>query len=950
MSNSYTIPESTIVSYEGPPLILPSERPIASHPFAHDMTGTTSFGTLPAVIPPDPEDFNFATEPYTKHSVWCPVIPNPPPITDTRPPAPKPFGIIPTLNNSYTRAERQNFARTRLSDATKTFLNCPFGKDTINACFLSEPALRHCLLSVYKSGFIKRDDASWTTLRKVYHPADAMLRLWEAHGDLDFNSLRGYPDTDLETDMNKKRMAMTTAALMHFDGNIGALVRWVQGPHIAAHRDAPAILAKWKSVLRPHTYAELSRVYLLGAPKSINAESTEANLMDYKRYGNHSTVDAAPDKTIKSVVKDNKRGYALALDARVFWITPNIHLTPMGMVDLDHPNKSPRPIFDASFRPEIWNFALNDWLDKNKEPPVFFAETFLLNLIWIWNLRITYPDREIYLGEDDQAGAFRHCKHPPSLVGLHCVILFGMMIAYTGQTFGSGASPGNYEPVSNSVQQVAEHIWAIPDIVRIAGPYLPKIVLEPEPPRAICADFGQATRDSQNRGVLDANGRRLPPPFVHHVDDKMYADVSEFMLRTVAAAVLSIYEILGYPKDRLPHALSLEKFHGTYNCERKELGYLINSRTMTVDILPYKRKIVVDLLESWLTLRTYSLREAAELIGMLESLSRYNVRGRTWFFALQNEMRDCIKARYHIAKRIFSRSDKPRKLWRDLPLPLRHRYINLCAKEEARLLWSAHVQMSVSSDLRDGIRALHTDLADPKNSWAAPIASIVPRDTSAETYGDASGIAGGGWSQHLRFWFAMDWSKEVLRRHNLPSSDDTSIHINSLEFAMVIVQIAAIVERIRGMPDWLRNSLFPNGVTVHAIFLIWTDNTSAKRWTNHLTTKSRMGQRLICILGDLLREFHIGINCHHIPGLRNIIADFISRPEQILLPPRVRLAQIYAKHPLLRPYEVFLPSHGLIVKLRSALLSKQVAVRGDLPATLGRFVNAESISTCFVKL
>jgi hypothetical protein len=111
-----------------------------------------------------------------------------------------------------------------------------------------------------------------------------------------------------------------------------------------------------------------------------------------------------------------------------------------------------------------------------------------------------------------------------------------------------------------------------------------------------------------------------------------------------------------------------------------------------------------------------------------------------------------------------------------------------------------------------------------------------------------------------------------------------------------------------------------------------------------------MGQRLLCILGDLLCTYDVGINCDHIAGLENIIADYISRPEHITLSPAQRVAQIYAKHPLLSTFEVFLPSPMLIAKLRSALLSTQVAVRGDLPPTLGRFANTESISTCFVKL
>jgi len=185
----------------------------------------------------------------------------------------------------------------------------------------------------------------------------------------------------------------------------------------------------------------------------------------------------------------------------------------------------------------------------------------------------------VHLQDDDQAGAFRHCKHAPIVIGLHCAILFGWLIAWTGQTFGSAASPGNYEPISNVVQQIAEHIWAIPDLVELARPFLPQVTLEPEPSAEVCATFKQANVNALNPGVLDDNGNCLPPPFVHHVDDKMYADVAEFMFRTIAAAVLAIYELLGYPllTSRLH---SLEKFKGHYTHHHKELGYLIYSRTL----------------------------------------------------------------------------------------------------------------------------------------------------------------------------------------------------------------------------------------------------------------------------------------------------------------------------------------------------------------------------------
>jgi len=95
----------------------------------------------------------------------------------------------------------------------------------------------------------------------------------------------------------------------------------------------------------------------------------------------------------------------------------------------------------------------------------------------------------------------------------------------------------------------------------------------------------------------------------------------------------------------------------------------------------------------------------------------------------------------------------------------------------------------------------HVDLANGSNSWAAPIASIVPHAHTAETYGNASGIAGGGWSWDLCFWFTMDWSPEVLHCHNLQALYDNYIHINSLEFSMCIVQVAAIIVHLQTMPQ-----------------------------------------------------------------------------------------------------------------------------------------------------
>jgi hypothetical protein len=57
-----------------------------------------------------------------------------------------------------------------------------------------------------------------------------------SYGDVNFNPLRGYPlNWDLETEVNRDRVDMATAALLHFNGSVADMVQWVGGPHVAQH-------------------------------------------------------------------------------------------------------------------------------------------------------------------------------------------------------------------------------------------------------------------------------------------------------------------------------------------------------------------------------------------------------------------------------------------------------------------------------------------------------------------------------------------------------------------------------------------------------------------------------------------------------------------------------------------------------------------------------------------
>ena len=90
-------------------------------------------------------------------------------------------------------------------------------------------------------------------------------------------------------------------------------------------------------------------------------------------------------------------------------------------------------------------------------------------------------------------------------------------------------------------------------------------------------------------------------------------------------------------------------------------------------------------------------------------------------------------------------------------------------------------------------------------------------------------------------------------------------------------------------------------------------------------------------------QYQIGVQCDHVPGEANIIADFISRPDNTSYTFPQRAEQIFLKHPFLRTYSVFQPSPEMLRLLSSVLSTKPVRLLPDLPPTLGQFATAESI-------
>jgi hypothetical protein len=194
-----------------------------------------------------------------------------------------------TLREAFTQAA-QHWFRTTLDAVDHRILarlDQPFGKDNLSQHFYSTPGLRHILLPLWKSGFLYDDPTSWSSFCDAYFPASILRDLLKEFGDVPFRGIRGFPEGwESETSINQERVAMATAGLLHFNGSVANLVRWIGGPHVGAQRDHLTTLKTLEaSGVDASMVADLRRIFLDGIPGTCRAISGEDNFTAYYRYG-----------------------------------------------------------------------------------------------------------------------------------------------------------------------------------------------------------------------------------------------------------------------------------------------------------------------------------------------------------------------------------------------------------------------------------------------------------------------------------------------------------------------------------------------------------------------------------------------------------------------------------------------------------------------------------------
>ena len=425
-----------------------------------------------------------------------------------------------------------------------------------------------------------------------------------------------------------------------------------------------------------------------------------------------------------------------------------------------------------------------------------------------------------------------------------------------------------------------------------------------------------------------------------YVDDNLYAAASPDDMRwAMRCSIAGLIGVLGDNEpDLRPSQPDTEKFFKTpVSYMRRQLGYITNTRTMTISIPDDKREeLLNNLTTKWgpASGRTYfTLTEAAELLGVLVSMCRVCPWG---IFLFQNLYHAMYATLANNAARLWQTQEfRETVALRDLHCrhPTDSSKFRFFSSKVARTIYHFRSKTCLSAAVREELAFITHIFSRPDiYKWESPIAYLIPREQDYDAYQDSCLRGAGGFSPSLLFWWIVVWSDEIFRRTGLRRNDKHRIWINLLEYAAIIIGLAGSILAWEMLPADTRPTT--------PLLLLWTDNTTAKSWTKKISgIKTPQGRNLARIFAHVLMFSDVGTEADYIEGERNVIADYLSRIRLSNDFDSFSLKNLQTRFPCLKSSRHFLPSKELVSLLTTALLTPSV----DIPTTrikLGQIIAA----------
>jgi hypothetical protein len=281
------------------------------------------------------------------------------------------------------------------------------------------------------------------------------------------------------------------------------------------------------------------------------------------------------------------------------------------------------------------------------------------------------------------------------------------------------------------------------------------------------------------------------------------------MRKALQQSLLSAFLIFGMPgQDRWGVCLQDDKWDPLISHIMLYLGFIINSRSMTVSLPLYKQQELFDKLQAIIRIPSsrhhITPKQAASILGKLRSAIKISPWGVFLSFSLAATLK------------IVSRN----------------------AFSSTRSWWEKGKVRLNSTALRDIHLLMETLLVpDEDPIWSRPIALLVPCTATHWLKSDASYAGIGGWSQDFGtfMWrvtredlIAFGFHMKTIGMSTDEPADPAAqgLHINPLEFLAVIINLWLALKIIGDNPLCLTSSIID----------LFSDNIIALSWMHVVAT------------------------------------------------------------------------------------------------------------------
>ena len=687
----------------------------------------------------------------------------------------------------------------------------------------------------------------------------------------------------------KTRSRDLAKILLLCDCDVGLFIRVLGGNYTGNFLDFETIdetLDKLKNIPpdpgQPrHDFDLLHKLYHHGVPHEATYRCSRRDTFQRNLYDNHDAAKPHLHDILPKVATDIQKSYAIALPRWMFRFLNGVFISAIGWATRMKNGKTKgRQVNDPSALvtgPHDTG-ALNSYIDVERDCPTVFYQTALDRiLIRVYNLRAANPYIDIIVYKDDLVTAFRRVRYHPDISPAHCFVINDFLIIPIGMVFGARDSPGWFCQVSELRAFASQHFSSlgldIPDHTLIDLVSFEESInfddsSSPFPIRP-------TTIDSLNPGITSTS----PGPQNTFVDDTVMVELAQHARLAAINSVLAANLFIGNP-NRIEGPISEEKFEREFSYINEVLGFVINTRLMTVSYPEDKKRDLLLLLQEkpWQRDQKHRVRSLAKILGKIRNVSQILPLGAYLSIGLQQ-----LLSRYLISNL--------KRLARYEPTMHLRRMI---AK-----VWNPYRNVRLSPRVCTDMRYLTSLLTTaPVSIWSRPISLVIPRETHFTGFSDACTIGLGGYSTDLNFQWRLKAS----------TIDVESLHINIKEFIALFINV--LLSMLSFNDPHTRATTDPRILSQDGwIFHFKSDNVASISWMMYNSRlRDPIINRLTFALAHLIfsynKTYPSVFQPSHIPGQQNGPADALSRPQ--LYP---TYEQVFTEYPLLESLQpIHLPS------------------------------------------